>query len=587
MARHLRNLGCWVFTFGIVLGSCATASQSSPFSNPSHFTDSPLPYSTEPTRYTRPAFPPMLAKAEQPAPENPRGEGEEGTSLHPEIQTPSQEAEDVSFLSELEQPKLPQDDTLVLPVVSNERVEAFIRLFEGPQRQWMERALRRSGRYSQRMQQILREESLPENLVYLALIESGFNPYAYSSARAMGIWQFIPGTGRRYGLVINWWIDERRDLEKSTRAAAHYLKNLYGLFDDWYLAAAAYNAGEGKLLRAIRKYDSTCFWDLSRYRYLRRETKNYVPRFLAALTIAENRERYGFAGVELDAPLLYETVAVPDATDLAVIAKGCGKSLSLLNKLNPQLRRGCTPPDYPDYEVKVPLGTKESFLAYYQQLDPEKRLTFRRHRIRRDETLSHIALQYGISVNSILAMNRLKSRHSIREGKSLIIPLPASYEVATDRTSTGKAAKLPDLSDQGYRKIVHVVAKGDSLWLIGNRYGVSTSSLRRWNRKHGSSRIRPGQRIVVWIKEPTLKSPPKVAKVQPAEGRGQEVWYTVRRGDSLWEIARRFGVTVAQLSRWNQIDVRRPIRPGLRLRIYREIQLNADLHAMSPGSFPD
>ncbi len=295
---------------------------------------------------------------------------EEAASLHPEMQIPPGEAEDVTFLDELEQSGLPQDDSSVLPVVSNERVEAFIELFEGPQKQWMERALRRSGRYSQRMKQILREEGLPEDLVYLALIESGFNPYAYSRAKAMGIWQFIPGTGRRYGLVINWWIDERRDLEKSARAAAHYLKNLYGLFDDWYLAAAAYNAGEGKMQRAIRKYDSTCFWDLSQYRYLQRETKNYVPKFLAALTIAKDPGRYGFADVEYDAPLLYETVTVPDATDLAVIAKGCGKSLSLLNKLNPQLLRGCTPPDYPDYEVKIPLGTKESFLAYYSQLDP-------------------------------------------------------------------------------------------------------------------------------------------------------------------------------------------------------------------------
>jgi membrane-bound lytic murein transglycosylase D len=548
MARYLRNLLCCAFIICIAL----------PF-----------------------------AKAEQPTPDNPAGQGEEGTSIHPEIRTPSQEAEDVSFLSELEQPKLPRDDTLVLPVVSNERVEAFVKLLQGTQRQWMERALRRSGRYSQRMQQILREEGLPENLVYLALIESGFNPHAYSSARAMGIWQFIPATGRRYGLVINWWIDERRDLEKSTRAAAHYLKNLYELFDDWYLAAAAYNAGEGKLQRAIRKYDSTCFWDLSRYRYLRRETKNYVPRFLAALTIAENPEQYGFAGIQLDAPLLYETTTVPDATDLAVIAKGCGKSLSLLNKLNPQLRRGCTPPDYPDYEVKIPLGTKESFLAYYHQLDPKKRLTFRRHRIKRNETLSHIALQYDISVNSIVAMNRLKSRHSIREGKSLIIPLPASYKVAKNRSRTRKPVRLPDLSEQGFRKVVHVVEKGDSLWLIGKRYGVSTSSLRRWNGKYRSSRIRPGQRIFVWVKEPTTQTPPKVAKVQPAQGQGQEIWYTVQRGDSLWEIARRFGVTVAQLSRWNQIDVRRPIRPGLRLRIYKEIQLNADLHAMSPGSLPD
>jgi len=587
MARYLRNPLCLVFMLGIALGSCTQASQGPSSSSLSPFKGSSPPSSREPAGYACPAYQPMFAKAEQPPPENPVGGDEESASIHPEIQTPSKEAEDVTFLSELEQPAPSQDDTLVLPVVSNERVEAFIELFQGPQRQWMERALRRSGCYSQRMKQILQQEGLPENLVYLALIESGFNPYAYSRARAMGIWQFIPATGRRYGLVINWWIDERRDLEKSTRAAARYLRDLYELFDDWYLSAAAYNAGEGKLQRAIRKYDSTCFWDLSRYRYLRRETKNYVPRFLAALKIAENPERYGFAGVQLDAPLLYETVTVPDATDLAVIAKGCGKSLSLLNKLNPQLQRGCTPPDYPDYEVKIPLGTKESFLAYYDQLDPKKRLTFRRHRIKRDETLSHIALQYGISVNSIVAINRLKSRHSIREGKSLIIPLPASYQVAKNRSHDRKPAKLPDLSDQGLRKVVHVVEKGDSLWLIGKRYGVSTSSLRRWNSTYGSSRIRPGQRIVVWVKEPTTQTPPKVAKVQPLEGRAQEIWYTVQRGDSLWEIARRFDVTVAQLSRWNQIDVRRPIRPGLRLRIYKDIQLNADLHTLSPGSLPD
>jgi len=587
MARHLRSTLCWVFVFGIALGSCASPSRHSYASK----TDRPSSYSQTPAMGSAscddgaPAL--IFASAEPPDKVGAEAETEEEASLHPEMQIPPGEAEDVTFLAELEQSRLAQDDSPVLPVVSNERVEAFIELFEGPQKAWMERALRRSGRYSQRMKQILREEGLPEDLVYLALIESGFNPYAYSSAKAMGIWQFIPGTGRRYGLVINWWIDERRDLEKSARAAAHYLKNLYGLFDDWYLAAAAYNAGEGKLSRAIRKYDSTCFWDLAKYRYLRRETKNYVPRFLAALTIAKDPGRYGFADVQYDAPLLYETVPVPDATDLAVIAKGCGKSLALLNKLNPQLLRGCTPPDYPNYEVKVPLGTKESFLAYYSRLDPAKRLTFRRHRIRKNETLSHIAQHYGISVNSIMAMNRLKSRHSIREGKSLIIPLPVSYTVAARKSRARKPVTLPDLSGRGYRKVVHVVEPGDSLWLISHRYGVSVSSLRKWNRKHGSSRIRPGQKIVVWLKGPTPQNPPKVAKAPPAEGKGEEIWYTVKPGDSLWEIAREFDVTVAQLSRWNQIDIHRPIRPGLQLRIYRKIRLNADVRTLHSGSVAD
>ena len=587
MARHLRNMLCWVFVFGLALGSCASPSQHSYASNTGQSPEYSQPQPIEPASCDGQTPALVFVSAEPAGKEGAEEEQEEAASLHPEMQIPQGEAEDVTFLTELEQSGLPQDDSSTLPVVSNERVEAFIELFEGPQKQWMERGLRRSGRYAQRMKQILREEGLPEDLVYLALIESGFNPYAYSSAKAMGIWQFIPGTGRRYGLVINWWIDERRDLEKSARAAAHYLKNLYGLFDDWYLAAAAYNAGEGKLRRAIRKYDSTCFWDLSKYRYLRRETKNYVPKFLAALTIAKDPGRYGFADVEYDAPLLYETVMVPDATDLAVIAKGCRRSLSLLNKLNPQLLRGCTPPDYPDYEVKVPLGTKESFLAYYSQLDPSKRLTFRRHRIRKNETLSHIAQRYGISVTSIMAMNRLKSRHSIREGKSLIIPLPASYVVAAQKSTTRKPVALPDLSGRGYRKVVHVVEQGDSLWLISHRYGVSVSSLRKWNRKHRSSRIRPGQKIIVWLKGPTPQNPPQVAKAPPGKGQGEEIWYTVKPGDSLWEIAREFDVTVAQLSDWNQIDIHRPIRPGLRLRIYRKIRLNADLRTLHPGSLPD
>lgn len=536
----------------------------------------------------------MLAGAEQPEGEDALEEQEDGEpSIHPEIQVPSEEAEDVTFLSELEQSGLPPDGSPVLPVESNERVEAFIQTLQGPQRGWMERSLRRSGRYSQRMKEILREEGLPEDLVYLALIESGFSPYAYSRARAMGIWQFIPGTARRHGLVINWWVDERRDLEKSTRAAAQYLKNLYALFDDWYLAAAAYNAGEGKLKKAILKYDSTCFWDLSKSKYLRRETKNYVPTLLAALKIAKDPEQYGFAGVEPDPPLLYETVPVPDATDLAVIAEGCGESLSVLNNLNPQLQRGCTPPDYPDYEVKIPQGRREAFLAYYAQLDPAKRLTFRRHQIRQGETLSRIASRYGVSVDSIVTMNHLKSRHAIREGRNLIIPLPASYQVVAQkpRTSESEPVKQADLSGQDCRKVVHVVRKGDSLWRISQRYGVSVASLCEWNGKHRSSRLHPGQKIVVWLKENPAKEeePPQMVKAQPADADvdGQEIWYTVRAGDSLWEIAKRYGVTVAQISRWNRINARQTIRPGLRLRIYKEIQLNADLQALSPASLPD
>jgi len=508
--------------------------------------------------------------------------------VYEEVEIRSDEAEDVSFLSDLQPQVLNdtlQDPSRIVPIETNDQVKFFLNLFQGVQKPWIARSLRRAGRYTERMQRILRESGLPEDLVYLALIESGFNPHAYSRAGAVGIWQFIPSTGRRYGLVINWWIDERRDLEKSTRAAARYLKDLYEIFGDWYLAAAAYNAGEGKLKRAIKKYKSNNFWDLAQFKYLKKETKNYIPRFLAALMIAKDPGKYGFDQVIPDPPLNYETVSLSDATDLAVIAKGCGCDLKSLIKLNPQLRRGCTPPGYSDYEILIPRGTKEQFQTYYDQLPASKRLTFRRHKIKRGETLSNIALTYDISVKSIMKMNRLNNRHRIREGKSLIIPLPTSYTIAKKsgyKAGKRKQKKLPDYSGQGYRKLVHQVAEGDSLWRIGRLYGVSVSSLQRWNLQGKRAYIRPGQKIVVWLKERPPNSPQQTKKTGDISEVQQHIWYTVKPGDNLWLIAKKHKVTIAQISRWNDIDIRKPIRPGLRLRIFTNIHYNAGIEILSP-----
>ncbi len=520
----------------------------------------------------------------------------EENKSYEKIKNTSEEAEDVTFLSDLKEIEEPEKDPArIIPIEDHAKVDIYLNLFQHSQKKWMLRALKRSNRYIGRMQEILREEGLPEDLVYLALVESGFNPYAYSRAGAAGIWQFMPATGRRYGLTINWWIDERRDLEKSTRAAARYLKDLYGLFGDWYLAAAAYNAGEGKLKRAIKRYKSTNFWDLTKFRYLKRETKNYIPRFLATLTIAKDPARYGFDKIKHDTPLHYETVSVSDATDLAVIAKACEKELSLLKKLNPQLCWGCTPPEYSNYQVLIPQGSKEKFLAYYARLSPEKRLTFRRHRIKKGETLSHIAQHYGISIKSIMAMNRVNSRHRIREGKSLVIPLPVSYTIAkaTKRNPRkSKTARLPDYSKQGYNKIVHTVAAGDSWWKISRLHGVSLSSLSKWNRKRSNSRIYPGQKIVVWAKKPAGKREQSSPRIKTTAGQSsrsynQEIWYTVRQGDNLWDIAQKYKVTIAQLSRWNQLDIHQPIRPGLRLLIYTHINLNAKHETIPLKSIPN
>jgi membrane-bound lytic murein transglycosylase D len=226
------------------------------------------------------------------------------------------------------------------------------------------------------MRNLLRENGLPEDLVYMALIESGFNPYAYSRRKASGPWQFIYLTGKKYGLKLNYWIDERRDPEKSTIAAAKYLKDLYDLFECWYLAAAGYNAGEGKIMNAIKRYRTEDFWELTKYRYLKKETKDYVPQMIAAALIAKEPEIYGFTDIEYQDPLRYEKVNVPEVTDLRLIAKACEISLGELKDLNPELLRWCTPPNYSDYEIKIPFGKKELFLQNFGALQPVTKSQF-------------------------------------------------------------------------------------------------------------------------------------------------------------------------------------------------------------------
>src|SRR3990170_6351959 len=204
----------------------------------------------------------------------------------------------------------------------------------------------------------------------MALIESGFNPYAYSRSKASGPWQFIYLTGKRYGLTANWWVDERRDPEKSTVAAAKYLKDLYDMFECWYLAAAGYNAGENKIVNAIKRYRTEDFWELAKYRYLKQETKDYVPQMIAAALIAKDPEKYGFTDIKYQEPLRYEKARVPSLTNLLVIAKACEISIEELQDLNPELLRGCTPPPTPRHEGKIPWGKKELFLRNFEALQP-------------------------------------------------------------------------------------------------------------------------------------------------------------------------------------------------------------------------
>lgn len=313
-----------------------------------------------------------------------------------------------------------------VPIVVNKRVEVFINYFQNRGRKYFEKWSMRSQNYMTMLRSILKENGLPEDLSYIAFIESGINPTAKSRANAVGMWQFIKGTATRYGLRVDSWVDERMDPEKATYAAAKYFKNLYSQFGHWYLAAAGYNAGEGKIVRAVKNHKTDDFWKLAeKRRPLKRETKEYVPKYLAAMLISKDPTNYGFEEVEYSENLPYEKVKVEQATDLRVIAEAAGTSLEEIRELNPELIRMFTPPNYPGYQVKVPVGSSERFYGYMENLQTE-RVAFQMHKVRRGETLAKIAKRYGSSIQPIVYVNNLKSTRYVKPGTTLAIPVKAS-----------------------------------------------------------------------------------------------------------------------------------------------------------------
>jgi len=408
---------------------------------------------------------------------------------------------------EIEEAKKEKEVTFDIPIVINDQVESFIEYFRTTHRKPFALWLQRSGRYIPMMKEVLKANGLPEDLVYMALIESGFNPKAYSRRRASGPWQFITRTGKRYGLEVDLWIDERRDPEKSTIAAARHLKDLYDQFSCWYLAAAGYNAGAGKISRAIQRYQTEDFWELTKHKYLKRETRHYVPKMIAAALIAKEPEKYGFIDIEYDEPIHYEKITVPDATDLKVIARCCEVDYETIKALNPELKMWCTPPHRPDYEVKIPAGTREKFLQNFSQLDPSERITFRQHQVRQGDTLTTIARRYGIKKEPIMELNDFKSPRQLHTGSSIIIPIPADRALARDERGgmeariTKKRATAPKrvvvAEVRGpFKEIRYVVKEGDTLWDIALMYNLRIEDIRRWNNLRGNT-IRPKDELLL------------------------------------------------------------------------------------------
>lgn len=401
---------------------------------------------------------------------------------------------------------LPDDEIADdVPLALNDKVNYFITFFETKGRATYARWLSRSTRYLPMMKEILRKEGLPDELVYMAMIESGFQLHARSWANAVGPWQFMPATGRRYSLRIDQWLDERKDPVKATMAAAMYLKDLYGMFNkDWYLAAAGYNAGENKIFRAIDKYDTSDFWELSKGSYLKKETKEYVPKLLAAAIIAKDPAKYGFTEVATVPVVEYDVVTLEGRTDLDLVARLTGTTYQSIRELNPALRHWCTPPNYPDYELKVPKGTKARFEHGIAAVPDDQRFSekklYSRYTASRKDDLKRIAKRFGSTAGELAELNGLSVKDRVA-GRSLIIPVKQSVDFVKE----GRREE-PVVTNGTPALTYYTVRKGDTLYSLGRRFNVSVKVLAAWNNLKNAVALKPGKRLIVAMVTKTVSS---------------------------------------------------------------------------------
>jgi len=316
--------------------------------------------------------------------------------------------------------------------VATKAIDRNISLFTERIKERFSLYLERSGKYLALMKEILKAKNMPEDIAFLPLIESGFNPNAYSVARAVGPWQFIASTARNYGLTIDWWRDERKDPVKSTEAAANYLKDLYEMFGSWNLAMAAYNAGEGKILRAINRTKSDNYWALLNTRHIKKETKEYVPRFIAATLIATNPHDYGFADLDYLPPLRYDEVVLDRPVDLDIAARCAETSLDMIRELNPEIRRWSTPANVSSYALRIPFGKTEIFTENLSKIPEEERFSISTYTVKKGDTIKTISTKTGIPINVIQELNdNGNGLKTLKAGKT--ISLPPKEKLCFDR----------------------------------------------------------------------------------------------------------------------------------------------------------
>jgi membrane-bound lytic murein transglycosylase D len=465
-----------------------------------------------------------------------------------------------------------------LPLMMTDQVAGYISYFSNRGRGIFERAFARSGRYHDMMVSILKQEGVPQDLIYLAQAESGFHPLAVSRVGARGIWQFMGSRARGYGLQHNMWVDDRQDPEKSTRAAARHLRDLYAQFGDWYLAMAAYNSGPGTVQAAVRKTGYADFWELYRRNVLPKETRNYVPIILAMTIVSKNLSQYGFDDVSMDEPVAYDAVTVNYPVDLRLVAECVDATPAQLQELNPSLLRLTTPREG-TFSLHLPQGTKDQYQTAIAAIPPDMRLWWRYHKVQPGDTLASLARFYRVTAKSIETTNHLDSTE-LQADAMVVIPMPVGKHPVSDTATYARRITR-------YR-----VRKGDTVETVAENFGVSAQMVRRWNGLPRGDSLR-GRKVLA-LHLPVTPSADSTASSRPtthpgktaqtvrakapaensadartgddrteedASGQATVLRHTVKSGETLYSIATTYKTTVAALKRNNgNVAV---LRPGM------------------------